>query len=152
MRVPWTIVIMTLKRMTADSQEVLSFVSAAQAPSKYKILESCPSLETEENMRELIGVQILHAWAYKDRQGWFEGRVHGRNLNARDLARAPIANFSVRYPSSVTSTPSKLKTTHACTHQTLRHKRFGKLSQVRLWQDPLTTWCFTEERSGLPRY
>ena len=53
-------------------------------PSKYKILESCPSLETEENMRELIWAQILHAWddKDKDRQGWFEGRVHGRNLNA----------------------------------------------------------------------
>ena len=71
------------------------FVGAAQAPSKYKILESCPSLETEENMRELIGAQILHAWDDKDRQGWFEERVHGRNLNARDLARAPTANFSV---------------------------------------------------------
>ena len=80
---------------TADSQQVLSFVGAAQAPSKCKILESCPSLETEENMRELIGAQILHAWDDKDRQGWFEGRVHGRNLNARDLARAPTANFSV---------------------------------------------------------
>ena len=60
---------------TADSQQVLSFVGAAQAPSKYKILESCPSLETEENMRELIGAQILHAWDDDDRQGWFEGRV-----------------------------------------------------------------------------
>jgi hypothetical protein len=37
---------------TADSQHVLSFVGAAQAPSKYKILESCPSLETEENMQQ----------------------------------------------------------------------------------------------------
>jgi hypothetical protein len=41
-------------------------------------------------MRELIGAQILHAWDDKDRQGWFEERVHGRNLNARDLARQPI--------------------------------------------------------------
>ena len=60
---------------TADSQQVLSFVGAAQAPSNYKIRESCPSLETEENMRELIGAQILHAWDDNDRQGWFEARV-----------------------------------------------------------------------------
>ena len=32
-------------------------------------------------MKELIGTQILHAWADKDRQGWFEGRVHGHNVN-----------------------------------------------------------------------
>ena len=46
---------------TADPQQVLSFVGAAQAPSGYKILESCPSLETDENMQNLIGTQILHA-------------------------------------------------------------------------------------------
>ena len=51
---------------------------------------------------EHIGAQILHAWDDQDRQGWFEGRVHGRNLNARDLARAPTANFSVRYGKSLT--------------------------------------------------
>ena len=45
---------------------------------------SCPSLETDENIQNLIGTKILHAWNDKDRQGWFEGRVHGRNLNARD--------------------------------------------------------------------
>ena len=71
---------------TADYQQVLSFVGETQAPSKYKILEF-PSLETEKNMRELIGSQILHAWDDKDRQGWFEGRVHSRNLNARDFLR-----------------------------------------------------------------
>ena len=52
-----------------DSQQVLSFVGAAQAPSKYKILESCPSLEREENMRELIGAQILHAGHMVRRSG-----------------------------------------------------------------------------------
>jgi hypothetical protein len=61
-----------------------------------------PSLETEENMREIIGAQILHVWDDNDRQGRFEGRVHGRNLNARNLARAPTANFSVRYTKSLT--------------------------------------------------
>jgi len=38
----------------------------------------------------------------KDRQGWFEGMVHGRNLNARDFARAPTANFFVGYSKSLT--------------------------------------------------
>ena len=57
---------------TSDSQEVLSFVGAVQSPSGYKILESCPSVETEENMQELIGAQTLHAWDDKDRQGWFQ--------------------------------------------------------------------------------
>ena len=40
---------------------------------------------------------------------WFEGRVHGRNLNARDLARAPTANFSVRYSKSLTVGVKKKK-------------------------------------------
>ena len=97
-----------------DPQEVLSFVGAAQAPSGYKILESCPSLETDENMQDLIGTQILHAWDDKDRQGWFEGKVHGRNLNARDLARAPTANFSVRYSKSLTVGVKKKKIIPLC--------------------------------------
>jgi hypothetical protein len=46
---------------TADPNQVLSFVGAAQAPPGYKILESCPSLETHEDMQNLIGKQILHA-------------------------------------------------------------------------------------------
>ena len=41
---------------TANSQQILSFVGAAQAPSGYKILESCSSLETDENMQNLIGI------------------------------------------------------------------------------------------------
>jgi len=73
----------------SDPQQLLSFVGTAQAPSVYKILESCRSLETDENLQNLIGTKILHAWDDKDRQGWFEGRVHGRNLNAR----APTPNF-----------------------------------------------------------
>ena len=77
-----------------DPKEVLSFVGAAQAPSGYKILESCPSLETDENMQNLIGTQIRHAWDDKDRQGWFEGRVHERNLkNVRDLARIKATSW-----------------------------------------------------------
>ena len=103
-----------LKDDTADPQQVLSFVGAAQAPSGYKILESCPSLETDENMQNLIDTQILHALDDKDRQGWFEGKVHGRNLNARDLARAPTANFSVRYSKSLTVGGKKKKIIPLC--------------------------------------
>ena len=87
----------------------LSFVGAAHAPSGYKILESCPSLETDEKIQNLIGTKILHASDDKDRQGWFEGRVRGCNLNARHLARAPIANFSVRYSKSLTVGVKKKK-------------------------------------------
>ena len=105
---------------TADPQQVLSFVGAAQAPSGYKILESCPSLETDENMQNLIGKQILYAWDDKDRQGWFEGKVHGRNLNARDLARAPTANFSVRYSKSLTVGGKKKKIIPLCHELTSR--------------------------------
>jgi len=50
----------------------------------------------------------------KDRQGWFEGRVHGRNLNVRDLARAPSANFSVRYSKLLTVGVKKKKIIPLC--------------------------------------
>ena len=66
---------------TADSHQVLSFVGAAQDPSKYKILESCPSLETEENMRKLIGAQILHVWDDQDRDGSREGWMGGTSTS-----------------------------------------------------------------------
>ena len=99
---------------TAHPQQLLSFVGAAQALSGYKILESCPTLETDQNIQNLIGTRILHAWDDKDRQGWFEARVHGRNLNARDLARAPTANFSVRYSKSLTVGVKKKKIIPLC--------------------------------------
>ena len=47
---------------TADHGQVVSFNGPAQVPSGYKILDSCPSLETDENLQELIDTQILHAW------------------------------------------------------------------------------------------
>ena len=96
----------------AHPQQLLSFVGAAQAPSGYKILESCPSLETDENLQNLIGTKILHAWDDKDRQGWSEGRVHG--ATSRDLANTPIANFSVRYSKSLTVGVKKQKTVPHC--------------------------------------
>ena len=65
-------------------------------------------------MQNLIGKHILHAWDDKDRQGWFEGRVHGRNLTARDLARVPTANFAVRYIKSLTVGVKKTKTIAKC--------------------------------------
>ena len=99
---------------TADPQQLLSFVGTAQAPSGYKILESCPSLQTDENLQNLIGTKILHAWDDKDRQGWFEGRVHVRNLIARDLAHAPTANFSVGYSKSLTVGVKKKKIIPLC--------------------------------------
>jgi len=79
---------------TADPDQVVSFVGLAQVPCGYQILDSCPRLETDENMQELIGMQILHAWDNKDRQRWFEGTVQGLNLNKVDCARAPTANFA----------------------------------------------------------
>jgi hypothetical protein len=84
-------------------------------------------LKILENMRELIGAQILHAWDDNDRQGWFDGRVHRRNLNARDLARAPTANFSVRYTKSLTVGVKKKKTIPLChvAHE-LTSRRYGE--------------------------
>ena len=99
---------------TDEPNQVLSFVGAAQAPTGYKILESCPRLETDEDMQKLIGKQILHAWDDKDRQGWFEGRVQSSNLSSRDLARAPTANFAVQYRNSLTVGVKKKKTIANC--------------------------------------
>ena len=67
-----------------------------------------------KSMQKLIGKQILHAWDDKDRQGWFEGRVQSRNLNARDCARAPTANFAVQYRNSLTVGVKKKKTIAKC--------------------------------------
>ena len=44
---------------TADPDQVVSFDGPAQAPSGFKILDSCPSLETDENMQELIGALLV---------------------------------------------------------------------------------------------
>jgi len=43
-----------------------------------------------------------------------QGRVHGRNLNARDLARAPTANFSVGYSKLLTVGVKKKKIISLC--------------------------------------
>ena len=110
----------------SDPQQLLSFVGTAQAPSAYKIFESCRSLETDENLQNLIGTKILHAWDDKDRQGWFEGRVHGRNLNAR----AATVNFSVGNSKSLTVGVKKKKiipfchVAHELTNRTYGEKKW----------------------------
>ena len=65
---------------TADHDQVVSFFEPAQAPSGYKILDSCPGLETDENLQELIGTQILHALDDKDKQ-WDVLRDYIRDLS-----------------------------------------------------------------------
>ena len=99
---------------TADDDQVVSFVGPAQAPSGYKILDSCSRLETNENRQKLIGTQILHAWDDKDRQGWFEGTVHGRNLTKAEHARAATADFAVQYTKTLTSGARKKTTVPRC--------------------------------------
>jgi hypothetical protein len=56
--------------------------------------------------------------------------VHERNLNARDLARAPIANFVVRYINSLTvgvkkkMTIAKCEVAHELTSRTYGEKKW----------------------------
>ena len=87
-----------------DSQQVLSFVGVAQ-------------VET-------------HVWDDQDRQGWFEARVHGRNLNTRDFACVPTYNCSVQYNKSLTVGVKKEKTiplgdvVHELTRRTCGEKKW----------------------------
>ncbi len=64
---------------TADSQQVLSFVGAAQAPSKYKILESCSSLETLRQKRtcgsSLVRRSFMSGTTRTGRDGSREGCI-----------------------------------------------------------------------------
>ncbi len=76
------------------------------------------------------GQEILHAWDDKDRQGWFEGKVHGRNLNARDLARAPTVSFAVRYHKSLTVGVKKRKTIANCL---VAHELTGRTYGEKKW-------------------
>ena len=99
---------------TVDPDQVVSFVGPAQAPSGYKILDSCPSLETDGNLQELIVTQILHAWDDKDRQGLFEGTVHVRNLTKAEHVRAATADFAVQYTKTLTSGARKKTTVPRC--------------------------------------
>ena len=93
---------------TEDIETFAGPKSSGHAAKKWSCPKNC------ENMQNLIGTKILHVWDNKDRQGWFEGRVHERNLNARDLARAPTANFFVRYSKSLTIGVKKKKTIPLC--------------------------------------
>ena len=121
---------------TIHPQQLLSFVGAAQAPSGIEIFESCPSLETDENIQNLIGTKILHVWDDKNRQGWFEGRVHRRNLNARDLVRGPTPNFSVQYSKSLTVGVKKKKIIPLChvAHE-LTNRTYGEKWWVVIVKD-----------------
>ena len=111
---------------TADRDQVVSFVGPAPVPSGYKILDSCPSLETDDNLQELIGTQILHAWDDKDRLGWFEPTVHGRNLNKAEHARAPTADFAVRYTKLLTIGARKKKNISCDVAHELTNRTYGE--------------------------
>ena len=75
-------------------------------------------------MQELIGTQILQTWDDKDRQGWFQGTVHGRNLTEADHVRAPTVNFAVRYTKSLTiGARNRCELAHELTSRTCGDKK-----------------------------
>ena len=78
-------------------------------PDGYKIVDTCPKLDDEKDLQELIGTEVLHAWDDEDRSGWFKGRVHSRGLTKRDRERAPTANFAISYIKSLPSSKSNNK-------------------------------------------
>jgi len=67
---------------------------ATQAPPGYKILESCTSLETHEDMQNLIGKQILHAWETRTgRDGSREGCMSA--TSTREISLVPPLPISL---------------------------------------------------------
>ena len=91
-------------------------------PTGFEFVEECPALATEEDMKELVGHTIMHAFATEKIFGWFEGRVTHVGCSARDLKAMPAANVVVQYKKSVT----KNKYLDGRVASTLTADRYGK--------------------------
>ena len=86
-----------------DTAELVSSVIGnAHAPEGYHILHELPSIETEDELNELIGKPILCGFEMNNVMGWFMGTVHSRNLSASDLKQTPTANFVINYKTATT--------------------------------------------------
>ncbi|KAL1518848.1 hypothetical protein AB1Y20_003125 [Prymnesium parvum] len=56
-----------------------------------------PKLESEADMKALIGKYILHAFQLENAMGWFLGKVVAVGVSNRDLKKTPTAIHVVLY-------------------------------------------------------
>jgi hypothetical protein len=84
------------------AQGVADLIGSAVAPDGWTIDEVQPPLNSELEMNELIGKNILYGHDSKKAQGWFIGTIQSRNLSPTDLKKTPTANFVVEYHAKLT--------------------------------------------------
>lgn len=68
-----------------------------QPPSGFEYMMEPPKLESEADMKALIGKYILHAFQLENAMGWFLGKVVAVGVSNRDLKKTPTATHVVLY-------------------------------------------------------
>ena len=91
-------------------------------PTGFEFVEKCPPLETEADLKALIGQSIMHAWATTEILGWFQGKVTHMGCSHTDLKATPTANMVIQYKKTVT----KHKRLNGRVASTLTADRYGK--------------------------
>ena len=87
---------------TAIEGTVATFIGNATAPAGYKIIAECLPLESDDELRELMGKLVLTGHDSRQARGWFIGRVHSLTLFAADLRKTPSANVIIKYDRKLT--------------------------------------------------
>ena len=87
---------------TALEGTVATFIGNATAPAGYKIITECRPLESDADLRELVGKLVLTGHDSRQARGWFIGRVHSLTLSAADLRKTPSANVIIKYDRKLT--------------------------------------------------
>lgn len=106
-----------------DTAMVEDTIGAApqDPPSGFKYADDQPPLETEDDLKALVGQYILHAWDAPDFAGWFIGRISAVGCSPRDLRATPSANVVVTYDKKHT----KQKHLHGRVASTLTADKYG---------------------------
>lgn len=91
-----------------DTRLIVDNVGPAptDAPSGFTYVSQCPPLQSDEDLRKLVGKYILHAFDQSGICGWFIGKVVARGVSARDLRTTQSANFVVMYERRLTNNPN----------------------------------------------
>lgn len=108
-----------------DTAMVEDTIGAAptEPPLGFKYVAAPPSLNTEDELKALVGQYVLHAWDTQRFAGWFVGRISAYGCSARDLRATPSANFVVTYDKKQT----KQKELHGRVASTLTTDKYGSM-------------------------
>lgn len=118
----WNAITWIVQTMTTQTRRTRKLgLLQRPPPSGYAYVQEPPSLASDDDLKKLVGRQVLHAFDTDEIRGWFIGRIAARGVSNRDMQNTPSANFVVTYDRKMT----KNRMLHGRVASTLTVDRYG---------------------------